>query len=278
MKKRFLSIVSVMLVASMMAATVTGCGSRTKATDITIDDGDTIIVDEEDLETEKDTEVESDTDDITDTEVIGGDAEETEEANTSVGAEDENIVLYDEIAEYGEYSVDMFDYVEQPGTVNATEDILIYNEEGIEVGYIKAGSSISISEGADVGGWSRFENPIADTKYDYLYVKKKFVTDPEEIQLNAETMKQGIIKHINEYVYDADYNFVDEKTSDMEVFECNMESRYQDQMMFNYWIEESIFRASDVIQYETLYIECEDDTDGWITCRIYYKDLIEDEN
>jgi len=259
MKRKAASI----LVTGLIVASLAGCGTKTEATEQTPEDNVSVV------------EAETNTEDVSDetmgTEVIGKDAEDS----GFTGAEDENIVLYAEIEKYGEYSVNIFEYVEQPGTVNATEDIPIYNEEGINVGYIKNGSSVFVTEGADVGGWARFENPIAGTDYEYLYVLKDFVTDPDEITLTAETMKQGIIDFVLEPELDIDYVFLDEKTSDMEVYECNMESTYSDALEYNYWLSEYFMRTINIFDYKTLYVECEDDVDGWITCRVYYKDKID---
>ncbi len=267
MKRKAASI----LVAGLIVASLTGCGTKTEATEQTPEDNASVV------ETETETDTEDVSDETMSTEVIGEDTEET----GFTGAEDDNIVLYAEIEEYGEYSVNIFDYVEQPGTVNATEDIPIYNEEGINVGYIKNGSSVFVSEGADVGGWARFENPIAGTDYDYLYVLKEFVTDPDEITLTPDSLKQGIIDFViansqgGDYSVDIDYVFLDEKASDMEMYECNMESTYSDALEYDYWIDENFTRTFYIFDYKTLYIECEDDVDGWITCRVYYKDKID---
>lgn len=266
MKKK---AVTTLLALALTISLLTGCGTKTEATDIAIEE-ETIIVSEEDIATDV---VDTD-DEILATEVIGEDADVVEDFT---GAEDENIVLYAEIAEYGERAVDIFDYVEQPGTINATENIPVYNVEGIEVGYIKAGASIFIPEGAEVGGIARFENPIAGTDYDYLYVLKEYVTDANEIRLTAETMKQGIIDRVlnSSAAADVDYTFLDEKESDMEVYECNLQSVYSDELDYDYWISEELTRAFDIFDYQTLCVECEEDVDGWITCRVYYKDEID---
>ncbi len=262
MKRKAASI----LVTGLIVASLAGCGTKTEATEQKPENNASVV------EAETETNTEDVSDETMSTEVIG---EDTEEIGFT-GAENDNIVLYAEIEEYGEYSVNIFDYVEQPGTVNATEDVPIYNEEGINVGYIKNGSSVFVSEGADVGGWARFENPIVGTDYEYLYVLKEFVTDPEEITLTAETMKQGIIDFVLDSEIDnIDYVFLDEKASDMEVYECNMESTYFDALEYDYWLSEHFTRTIDIFGYKTLYVECEDDANGWITCRVYYKDKID---
>jgi hypothetical protein len=157
------------------------------------------------------------------------------------------------------------------------EDIPLYNSGGYAVGYIKNGSSITLDEtGTDIG-WARFENPIAGTDYDYLYVLKDYITNEDEIRLTVETMKQRIIDRVLDSPVNDDvhYVFLDEKESDMEVYECNLMSVYTDELDFQYWLDEELTRDFNMLDYKTLYVECEDDADGWITVRLYYKDIID---
>lgn len=272
MKSKIMGI----LVTGMIAAFLTGCGTKTGATEQVPESSDAVVDVSNEITEIEDTkaDVEGKEEKLTEDEVVG---EGTEAAGESVGAEDENIALYAEIGKYPERAVDIFDYVEQPGTINATENIPVYNVEGIEVGYIKAGASIFVSEGAEVGGIARFENPIADADYDYLYVLKDFVTDANEIHMTAETMRQRIIDRVLDTPVNDDvhYVFLDEKESDMEVYECNLMSVYTDELDFQYWIDEELTRDFNMLDYKTLYVECEDDVDGWITVRLYYKDEID---
>ncbi len=265
MKKNVIKKWAVVVVTGIFMTSLTGCGTKTGATEQVPESSNEVVeVSNENIETE-----------VTETEIeIEDDAEVSDEF---VGAEDENIVLYAEIAKYGDYEMDIFDYVEQPGTVNATENIPIYNVEGVEVGYIKAGASVFIPEGAESGAVSRFKNPIAEADYDYLYVFKDFVTDANEISLTAEAMRQRIIDDVlsSPVNDDVHYVFLDEKASDMEVYECNLQSVYTDELDLQYWIDEELTRDFNMLDYKTLYIECEDDVDGWITVKLYYKDEID---
>ena len=62
----------------------------------------------------------------------------------------------------------------------------------------------------------------------------------------------------------------------MELLECRVDSVYDDEIEYTYWIEQQIYNEEfRPTNYKTLYIECEEDTDGWIICRIYYKDLFD---
>ena len=52
-------------------------------------------------------------------------------------------------------------------------------------------------------------------------------------------------------------------------------SVYTDELDFQYWLDEELTRDFNMLDYKTLYVECEDDADGWITVRLYYKDIID---
>ena len=261
MKKRIIGI----LVTGMIVASLTGCGTKTEATEQVPESSNAIV----DVSNE-----------ITETEDTEADVEVKEEKiteNEFVGAEDENIVLYAEVGSQDYCPLDEKNYESSTDTVSAMEDIPLYNSGGYAVGYIKNGSSITLDEtGTDIG-WARFENPIAGTDYDYLYVLKDYITNEDEIRLTVETMKQRIIDRVLDSPVNDDvhYVFLDEKESDMEVYECNLMSVYTDELDFQYWLDEELTRDFNMLDYKTLYVECEDDVDGWITVRLYYKDAID---
>ena len=82
MKKRVLSF----LVTGLVIASLAGCGTKTEATDQSPESS--VVGSEAD---------DSATNESIDTREAGG----AESASNDIGAEDENIVLYAEIAEYG---------------------------------------------------------------------------------------------------------------------------------------------------------------------------------
>lgn len=246
--------VTILLALTLVLSLLAGCGAKTEATDQVSENSDV---------------VENETENI------------NEETNASVGAENEDIVLYAEIEEHGKY-IPFTDTVFEPesNTIVAYEDIPIYNEMGVEVGYVKNGSMVELTESATEIYWARFENPIAGTDYDYLYVLKDYIFDENEICLDEAGMKQGIEDFIvRSAVVDVDVTpvFLDGKTPDMEMYECRMDSTYSDELDYDYWLSEQFIRKDEfrTYHYETFYVECEEDTDGWIICRIYYKDLID---
>ena len=257
MKKR----VVIVLLTGLVIASLAGCGTKADATDQEVSESSS-------AETETD-------DEITSEEVIG---DNTDEPNDFTGAENESIVLYAEIAEYGEYC-SQEDQTFEPvnNTFTASDNLPVYNVDGIEVGYIKKDATITFT-GYASNAWARFENPIAGTDYDYLYGFKEYADVPNtnQITITPSDIEQKVIddlKHI-------DINpptIVDSPTSDMEVFEFRMDSVYEDADDFDFWYSKNLrYDTTILYEYMTYCIECEEDTDGWITCRLYYKDDLPD--
>ena len=256
MKKRIL----IALVTGLMMVSFTGCGTKTEATDQEISESSS-------AETEADDEIASE-------EVVGEDAETGDFA----GAEDENIVLYAEAGKQEYIPLSDSEYYEEDKTfVSETEEMYLYNGEGRKVGYVKTGHPIIATEQAKDIAWSRFKNPVDGTDYDYLYILNDYFIESTKLHLDAVSMKQGIEDYIKQYgLEEIEYTFLNEKASDMELFECRMDSVYDDEIEYTYWIGQQIYSEEfRPTNYETLYIECEEDTDGWIICRIYYKDLFD---
>lgn len=276
MKKRIVSIMALSLVGTMMVGSLTGCGLQTKATDIVVDDGDTIIVDQEDMETETSETTEpvesvepaetSEPDEITSSEVVGS---ETEEPDDFAGAENESILLYSEIEEFPTLApLKDMEYNPANGTITANEDIIVYSGDGFEVGYIKNGSTISVTE-FGVNALARFENPIEGTGYDYLYVLKKYVTDKKDLTLttqDAENLIKEVLGNTDKIVYT-------DITEDMEVYEFRMPMYYNELESPKDFI---YFQFKDFCEniwyHHTFSITCIEDTDNYILCQIYYKD------
>lgn len=270
MKKKILSIIALSLVMTMMAASLTGCGTEAKATDQDVEDGDTIIV-ADDEETVIDTEEE-----VAETEVV---EEETEEKTAFEGAENDEIVLYSEIAEYGEY-MPMKDetFEAESNTVVAYEDIPVYNGDGVEVGYVKNGSTVITTESATEYYWARFENPIKEAEYEYLYMLKDYIIETQRVAnaLSADEMRQIISDSISETF--AKSKIISSPTSGMKVCEfiiTNDNKLYE----IHQTLDEELYMGSDAYMYTTFYVECAEDEDGepYIHCKVYYKDLYEED-
>lgn len=271
MKKRLV----IAMVTGIMVVSLAGCGTQADATDATVDDGDTIIVGEEDLETEADvTEESSETvsDEITETEVIGDDTEVSDFS----GSENESIVLYAEIDGEGEYGAQKDKEFESVHDIlEAPEDVPVFNGDGIEVGYIKSGSTISIT-GSGLNWWARFENPIEGTDYDYLYVMKDYIRDGNLISITATEVENLIKEESINRDYDAPV--FTEVTDDMELYEFRIPMWYEEdeKPLYKIWSAYDKTETS-IMSYKTYAVVCTEDTDDYIICKVYYKDLITDE-
>ncbi len=248
------------LVTGLMMVSLAGCGAKTDATD---------------QEVPESSSVEVDSDEITSEDVVGDDTETSDFA----GAEDENIVLYAEIAEYGEYcSQEDQTFESVNNTFTANGNLPIYNVEGIEVGYIKDGSTITFT-GYASNAWARFENPIAGTDYDYLYGFKEYADVPNsnQITITSSDLKQRILDSFAA-LEEPNLVIMDAPTDDMEIYEFRMDCTYDSEMDYTFWYEKLLKSDTRIFyDYLTYYVECEEDTDGWIICRIYYKDPIRSE-
>lgn len=261
MKRKIVGI----LLTGMIIVSLVGCGTRTEATDDELDNETTEHTTETDaLEDEFGTEIVMD--------------EDIAEPDAFEGIETDEYVFYSEIARYGEF-VPMQDqpFEAENITFVTYEDVPIYNVDGIEVGYVKTGSTINLTESATNISWARFENPVDGTDYDYLYILKDYINESQKIEtmLSAKEMKQLIVDEINNRNFDL-ATILDAPTSDMEVYECRI-SRENDSTMLNYWIMDAFHNADkfEVGKYMTYYLECEEDED-YIICRLYYKDLYAD--
>lgn len=257
MKKRIV----IAMVTGLIIASLAGCGTKTGATDQEVPENSAV---------ESGAETDSATDEITSTEVIGDDTEET---NEIVGAE-EIIEFFDEKGPQEFTGLSELAYEPYDGAIRTDSYVPVYDGDGYYVGQIQMGATVYVTE-TSTDMWVRFENPIKGTEYDYLYTPKDFVAS--DIQVDAVIMAQKIQDYINMYgIQEVEYTFVNEKASDMEVYEFRMDSVYDDELLLEYWIRQNLsVDNTDILYYETLYVECEEDTDGWIICRIYYKDKVE---
>lgn len=264
-KKTVVTLLTWMFAASLL----TGCGEKTDITNQEIPENSSAV------------EHEADTDDSpagesTGSEEAGG---EEEAASDTTGTENESIVLFDEIAKYGDYEGQKDKTFEPVNDVlKAPEDVPVFNGDGIEVGYIKTGSTISIT-GSASNFWARFENPVEGTDYDYLYVMKDYITDGNLIALTTTELEAMIKESLGNRNYDAPV--FTESTDDMELLEFRIPMYYNPETDTPvYWVYDYYYKYREeisILSYKTYSVVCTEDTDDYIICQIYYKDLITDE-
>lgn len=264
MRKKILGIIAVTLTASVMAVSLTGCGTKAKATEqeVVMEDEPIIVTDEEDSE---DVTIET-ADEITETEEVVAD---DGEADAEI---DGDILFYDEIGKYPDYLLSDVAYeTMEEKAVTAVDDIPVYSEEGFKVGHIKSGVAVVLTEHGINTRWYRFENPVSGTNYDFLCVIDDDLPKEEIPLLSAEEVREAIIEAMLNRG-DELPAILDAPTDDMEVYECRI-LRENDPASFTTRRMKAI-ENEDTFQignYMTYYVECEEDGEFAI-CRIYYKD------
>lgn len=264
MRKKILGIIAVTLTASVMAVSLTGCGTKAKATDqeVVMEEEPIIVTEEEDSE---DVTIET-ADEITETEEVVAD-------DGGADAEiDGDILFYDEIGKYPDYLLSDVSYeAMDEKAVTAVDDIPVYSGEGFKVGHIKSGATIVLTEHGINTRWYRFENPVSGTNYDFLCVIDDDLPKEEIPLLSAEEVREAIIEAMLNRG-DELPAILDAPTDDMEVYECRI-LRENDPASFTTRRMKAI-ENEDTFQignYMTYYVECEEDGEFAI-CRIYYKD------
>lgn len=264
MKKKILSTMAIILTTSMLAVSLTGCGTEAKATDQEVSMEEETILISEDEPVQEDAAVSTE-DEITKTEEVVAGEEAAEE--------DGDIVFYDEIGKYPDYLLSDVEYeTMEDKVVTAVEDIPVYSAEGFKVGYVKGGITVILTEHGINTRWYRFENPVSGTNYDYLCMIDDDIPAEEIPLLSAEEIKEAIIADICNCSGEVPV-FIDAPTSDMEIYECRI---YREDIpgdlslrIMEAFHEEDTFLAG---RYLTYYLECEEDG-NFVVCRLYYKDL-----
>lgn len=279
MKKRVLSIVSVMVVTSMMAASLTGCGTRTKATDITIEDEDSIIVEEEE-DFSEDTDISTE-EEITETEVIGG-VEDNISDDVSY-TEHEFFYVRDKLDMTDATPMDMNDLDVEGKTYTLNDSVNIYaTSKGALKGYTKPNIDVYVNSYNEDWYCLYFENEASPN--DYVLVKAEdFITSTGiEIEEKILTTLEDVRDEFEEFFYNLEYDteeeknyeFLDVPDSDMEYTDIKLPMYCDGSEMLNLtsWISQSIIK-NDFSNYDTFCIEeLEDEFDEeYLWFRVYYK-------
>ena len=264
MKKRLV----IAMVTGLMLVSLAGCGTQADATSQSPESSSAV---ESKAETEPSVAEES-----IGSEKTGG---EEEGASGFTGAENDSIVLYAERGSNDYVPLRESEYEAHPGTVNTTTDIPLYDGDGYNVGYIKSGSNVAVTEYGQIA-WTRFENPITEAEYDYLYVMRDYVIDGNLGVLTTTELENLIKESLGNRNYDVPV--FTETTEDMELYEFRIPMYYDSETDISiYKLYEYYDRDKNEVQimdYKTYSVVCTKDTDDYIVCQIYYKDLItEDE-
>ena len=236
MKKKMMIIMSV---GVLMTALLTGCGQEAAAID------NAVVTDVEN----ESTAVEA----------------ETEESTAETVHTDEDIVFYDEV-EYPKYDFENSTYEDAEKHVIFNKDTIVCSEEGIEIGYIKSGSAIDITEHLVDSRWYRFENPVGGTDYDYLYVDS--INFPVEAVFTQDEILNALKTRFSNP--DMSYELLDAPTDDMESAEFSVSKTETDA---DFIVDSYLYPELHLSDYTKFYIEANGEDDENYNFIIYYKDL-----
>ena len=189
MKKKTLGIIAVTLTASVLAATLTGCGTRAKATDqeVVMEEEPIIVTDEEDSE---DVTIETE-DEITETEeVIADDGEADTDASYT---EHEYFYVRDELDMTDATPMDMNALDVDGKTYTLNESVNIYMPSvGALKGYTKPNIDVYVNSFNEDWYCLYFENE--ESPNNYVLVKAEDFIEASGMYENMEAITADDIK------------------------------------------------------------------------------------
>ena len=273
MRKKNLGIIAVTLTASVLAATLTGCGTRAKATDqeVVMEEEPMIVTDEEDSE-----EVTIETEDeITETEeVVADDGEADAEATYT---EHEYFFALDKQDDSTAEDID-WDAIKPDGNDYLLKDsVNIYGSGmGRIAGYTKPDINVHVVTSSD--DWYCIEFADEDPEYQLLLVKAEDFIEASGMYedmpaITADDIKFALIPQLGEMAPDVDdevyYIPLDEPTEEMtSVSEFTIPTYCKD---VDEWMAQ-VIADNDFENYQFFYIEkVEDKSDEENSCfRVTY--------
>lgn len=273
MRKKILGIIAVTLTASVLAATLTGCGTRAKATDqeVVMEEEPIIVTDEEDS---KEVTIETE-DEITETEeVIADDEEAGEDASYT---EHEYFFALDKQDDSTAEDID-WDAMKPDGNDYLLKDsVNIYGSGmGRVAGYTKPDINVYVVTSSD--DWYCIEFADEDPAYQLLLVKAEDFIEASGMYedmpaITADDIKFALIPQLGEMAPDVDdevyYIPLDEPTEEMtSVSEFTIPTYCKD---VDGWMAQ-VIADNDFGNYQFFYIEkVEDKSDEENSCfRVTY--------
>lgn len=273
MRKKILGIIAVTLTASVLAATLTGCGTRAKATDqgVVMEEEPIIVTDEEDS---KEVTIETE-DEITETEeVIADDDEADEDASYT---EHEYFFALDKQDDSTAEDID-WDAMKPDGNDYLLKDsVNIYGSGmGRIAGYTKPDINVYVVTSSD--DWYCIEFADEEPAYQLLLVKAEDFIEASGMYedmpaITADDIKFALIPQLGEMAPDVDdevyYIPLDEPTEEMtSVSEFTIPTYCKD---VDGWMAQ-VIADNDFGNYQFFYIEkVEDKSDEENSCfRVTY--------
>lgn len=273
MRNRNLAIIAVTLTASVLAATLTGCGTRAKATDqeVVMEEEPIIVTDEEDSEK---VTVETD-DEIIETEEVVADGGEADVEATYT--EHEYFFALDKQDDSTAEDID-WDAIKPDGNDYLLKDsVNIYGSgKGRIAGYTKPDINVHVVTSSD--DWYCIEFADEDPAYQLLLVKAEDFIEASGMYedmpaITADDIKFALIPQLGEMAPDVDdevyYIPLDEPTEEMtSVSEFTIPTYCKD---VDEWMAQ-VIADNDFENYQFFYIEkVEDKSDEENSCfRVTY--------
>ena len=230
MKRKAVSI----LVAGLIAVSLTGCGTQAKATNADVPVQEETVVVAQDVNMEAETVAKT-----ADDEMVG----------------DDSFVFYTKyIGKFVDEPLDTFEFetIDEKATIE--DDVLIERGDQI-VGYIKGGATVRLIEHGIDSFVYRVEN-TSGVGYEYIYVT-------EDAFLTVDDMKEFVVEHLNV----EKSTITDTPDADMEYIEFTIERSYRS------GVEDYIIECIKDIRdtYNTFCVECTKNEQKLIDVKVYYK-------
>lgn len=273
MKKKVLNVILVML---LVVITLTGCGTRTKATDITIEDGDTIIIDEEDMEIIIDNEDEVSDREITEEEVVGDTDAERKTDGEATYTEHEFFFALDELDMNTEEEVDMNALKPNGNDFKLNDSVNLYGS-GLAaiIGYTKPNISVHAVTSNEDWYCISFADEIPEFQYALVkaedFLASTGTERKEENTVTYDDVLQAFVGFVSGL--DVTYELVDTPSASMKYVDFSIPKNCEN---VEDWVGQ-MYIENNLSQYFTYCIEQQDKDygDGYLNFRFYYAGLKE---
>lgn len=270
MKKRTISIVAVSLAMAVASISLTGCGTKAKATDQEVEDEETIIVTE-------DEETVINTEEGTETEVVEEETTKEVEGNEDVTyTEHEYFFALDQLDFSMEEEVDMNALKPDGNDFDLKESINLYGSgRAVIIGYSKPNINVHVVTSNDDWYCIYFEDESPEFQY-VLAKTNDFITSTGvEAEEKVVITSDDVIKAFKEIVDDLaiGYEMINTPSDDMEYIEFSIPKDCEN---VEDWIGQ-MYVANNLSEYSTYCIELQDTDygDGYLNFKFFYKGLKE---
>ena len=271
MRKKFLGIIAVTLTASMMAASLTGCGTKAKATDqeVVMEEEPIIVTDEEDSE-----EVTIETEDeITETEeVIADDGGTDTDASYT---EHEYFYALDELDDSTTEDIDMNTLKPDGNSFALKESVNLYSPDfKCIVGYTKP--NINVDAVTSSEEWYCISFADETPEYQLVLAKAEdFIAASgiegeakADVTITGDDVKQTFAQLASEVK--EEYELLDVPSGDMEYIEFSIPKDCEN---LGDWIGQ-MYVINNMSNYSMYCVELQDNDygDGYLNFKLYYAD------